>query len=223
MEEMYTPPISLTGFRGKSFDAFTPQGKESTLFVSETRPFDFKSSLEAKVFRKICVHGFVTKLTVHIPESQDHPFWKRSPRDLSDWDFDIPQLLFQVERWGLSERESFYHAVQRARHIIACIRMAVSGQLQIFRLLGVQLVSPLTIPQCSVLILGHELSAVWKLFHYSLTPWTINMLIALLQTKIDSVSHIQSRLLLQYYQVYPKYYCVNGRLTSTGNWESSTM
>jgi hypothetical protein len=207
IEEMYTPPISLSGFLGKSLDSFTSQQSKSTLFDSECRPFDFNTRPESKAFQKIPENhrltGAITKLTIRIPRSQDHPFWKRPPRDLSEWDFDKDELSFHVERWGFSNKESFYNAMQRARDIIACIRMHISGRIEVVRLLQTRPISPLIIPQCPVLSLGHEVTALWGPYS-SITPWTektTNTFLAQLQKKIDSVSYIQSRLLLQYYQV----------------------
>jgi hypothetical protein len=149
--------------------------------------------------------GHITKLTIRIPKSQDHPFWKRSSRDLSDWEFDNEELSFQVERWGLSKTESLHYAMQRARDIVACIRKTLSEQIQLDSLLGVPLISPLIIPQYPMLRLGHELKDFWKRYPPSSSRLS-NTLYALLETKINSDSRIQVQLLLRYYQVYSQLY-----------------
>jgi hypothetical protein len=211
MEEMYAPPISLNGFHGKSLNSFPPKESSPISFVSETRKYDFKTSLEYRTFLKInrnhSLPGFLTKLTVRIPKSRDHPFWKQPFPGLSESEIDIAELSFQVERWGISAKVSLHYAVQRARDIIACIRMAVSGKIEVVNLVGVQLHSPFTIPQNPVLRLGHELTDLWKRYPQSPSgSEDLNSLNALLQTKIDSNSHIQIHLLLQYYQVCSQLY-----------------
>jgi hypothetical protein len=207
MEETYSPPILLNGFLSKSVDSFTPEEMNPAFKVKETKIHDFKFSLEYRIFpkisRNVTLGGFITKLTIHIPKSQDHPFWKQSPT-ASELQFttSYATLSFQVERWGLSEKESYHHAVQRAKDIIACIRVGISDQRQLDCLLGVQCISPLAIPECPVLTLGYELNDLWIRNSQSSQSWSEkgrNILNALLRTKVDSVPRLQ--ILLQYYQV----------------------
>jgi hypothetical protein len=215
MEEVYAPPLSLSGLHDTSIDSFSSEEEKPTLFHEETRLYDFKSSVVYTTFqmidRKASLRGFITKLTVNIPKSQYHQFWKRLPQDFSAWEIEseMAELSFQVERWGLSKEDSYHHAVQRAKNIIACLRMAVSKQMQVIDFLGVELISPLTIPQCPALSLGHQLNDLWKARPYpessSITSWSeenTDTLTTLLETKINSDSLIEIRLLLQYYQVY---------------------
>jgi hypothetical protein len=213
MQEINGPPLSLSGFCGKYIDCFTPQEdiqclKNSTWLRSETRPHDYRTSIVYEnlpaIHGKNLVHGFKTQLTIRIPKYRDHLFWERSQQnDFFNWNSSegIPELRFQVERWGTTEEESYYYTLQQAKNIIMCIRIILSGQP--IPSLEVSPISPLTCLQCPVLSLGQQLNDRWTSIPQSSSPSeNIDFLNELIQTRTDLEFSIQVRLLIQYYQVY---------------------
>jgi hypothetical protein len=233
LQEIYGPPLSLSGFCGKNIDCFTPKEdiknpKKSTWFSGETRPDDYRTGIVCKnlpsIPKKGVIKGFKTQLTVYVPKHCNHSFWKQTRRDespckASEW------ISFQVERTGPTKEDSHYCAVQQARNIIVCIRTALESGKPI-PCLKVRPISPLLSLYCPVLRLGQILKDRWKSNSQSSSgqcSGNIDFLNEVLQTKFESELPIQIRFLIQYYQVCLYHaYNVDLRRFSTCRWESLT-
>jgi hypothetical protein len=223
MQELYTSPIRLDGFRTMDYPCMVSNPDEIMLRAKNfkydrPRSNDFKNSLINRVLNTIkfdaasVKKGVITTLIVHVPKRRDHPFWYRtfteSKKSLFNWDISEDAVSFQVTRWGPLEEYSRFYTTQRAMDIIQNIRAAVSNPIY------VSLWAPRIKKRsnshnfsCPILQLGMELNDMWRRtnskFLTACSREFVKDAVEKIQKWIDSEKYILISPLLRYYQVGP--------------------
>jgi hypothetical protein len=213
IQELYGPPISLSGLRAQPLlfsinDLFKSHDDTLSCVHTQTKhSYETCSALHILKrfmpdFSTSMKKGFMTTLLVTIPEDPHHPFWHRQecPQKSEEKWSTQEKLSFKVLRWGETKEEAYDHAIQRAIDIIRYIRTAVSGSPQIP---AVKLTMTLTPISCKIIQLGAELCTLWKTTTKLFSRKDGKRFLQAIQEKHDSDEYIVAHPLLQYYKVYP--------------------
>jgi hypothetical protein len=164
LQELYSPPISLTG-------CLPPAALPENFLCPPPRhvkyqriPYSVSSTPEYEYLSKFCdadiKGGSVTTLTISLPKDPNHPWWER-PSTLGIMKSSLPArdvVTFKVTRWGYLHHYSDYHATLRAIDIIHTIRQ---------RTIPPNLTPPAVSTDCEALKLGKRLQEIWL---HSLIP-----------------------------------------------------
>jgi hypothetical protein len=211
MQELFSPPISLTGF--PSLSTMSPNEiKFYEVFIDTQVLYNYSTCPVLQTlkdihptFQYLMKPGFITTLTVNIPKDPRHSFWHpqvlRAPHKSEVQE----KISFEVQRWGQTKQESYHHAAQRAADIIRYIRTAVLGDTP--KMPTFQFTTLIRTPtSCGIFELGTDLCRLWKVQSETFSKHSkgkdASSLLQAIQEKYDSDAYLYARPLLQYYKVY---------------------
>ena len=171
LQELYSSPISLNGAQISPLSNVVPDYETKIKFSNFSygrNPQKIKLSDE-EIWKSIVTlipprnwatpSLFLTNLTVKVPNSKSHPFWEDCAS--FEWKADQSAIEFQVARWGPTVVDANYHATQRAKNIIRCVRKHLIGVVFSSPPLPIRLVN--FNPQDSrACFLGTELHNIWR-------------------------------------------------------------
>ena len=211
LQEIYSSPTSLDGGRIQPVSNVVPDYETKIKFSNFSygrNPQKIKLSND-EIWKSITTlvpprnwtapSHYLTNLTVKVPKSKSHPFWRECGS--FEWKSDQSAIEFQVARVGPTVVAADYHATQRAKNIIRCVRNHLTGVVFSSPPLPIRLVN--FNPQGSrACFLGTELHNMWRLANSAFAEnchgfWDF----AIKRLDVYIVEFPEFRVLLKYYEV----------------------
>jgi hypothetical protein len=213
LQETFSPPIGLNLWIPALTDATNPDDikmkcpnfKYQMPMVSKTSSSKAWVSI-TEPFKKNPSHknSWMTTLNIKVPKMRNHSFWERDSDNLTSvsWEIDNNNAIeFEVSRWGPSHQHANYHATQRAKDIIRCIRLALTTGLPAHPTF-IPSSSKINMQTCQVFQFGVKISKMWRQAERAFTDNTREFWeIALDKLRSFEVELPELQFLIKYYEV----------------------